>query len=442
MPPRTAAALLLALAALPLPAPAARAGEVPESVTGVDLREEHAGRRAAVARALPPHSLALCPAVRSDPMATFSVRQDEDYGWLTGSDEPNGVLLLGPPPAKGKPHLELLLLPPRNPRMESWIGPRLYPGEEAAAATGIAATEDVRKAAEVLADHLKGVRTVLLPMAGATGEVADRLFGQALRERKVETADLRPVVGALRLVKSPEEVARIRRAAALSAEGHRRIMERARAGMPEYAVQAILEEACREGGCRRQAYDSIVGSGPNSCVLHYGRNRRILEPGDLVLVDAGGEYLGYACDVTRTWPVSSRFTEEQARAYDAVLAAQAAGIAAAKPGATFRDIDAACTAVLKERGLGAGIRHGACHWVGRGVHDPNGNAPLRPGAVFVIEPGVYFPEKGWGIRIEDTFAMGEDGSLENLSAAAPKERAAVEALRAAANGESAPGVPR
>ena len=425
------AALVLATAAL-----AAAAADVPVSVTGVDLRAEHAQRRAALAAALPPDSLAVVTAVRADAMALYSVRQDENYGWLTGLDDPNGVLLLEPPAKKGGPPVELLLLPAQNARMDGWIGPRAHFGEEWAARLGVAATADLGKAVEILKERLRGVKTVLLPRQGGAGEYAERLFGDAIREKGVKTADLQPVVGRLRLVKSAEEVARIRRASELTAEGHRRAMAGARAGMPEYAVQALLEAACREGGCRRQAYDSIVGSGPNSCVLHYGANRRVLEEGDLVLVDAGGEYLGYACDVTRTWPVGAKFTGEQAAAYDAVLAAQAAGEKAAKPGATFKEITEACMAVFRERGLEKGWRHGPCHWVGRGVHDPNdspdGPTPLRPGAVFVIEPGVYFPAKGWGIRIEDTYAMREDGSLECLSKDAPKEREVVEALRAAA----------
>ena len=202
--------------------------------------------------------------------------------------------------------------------------------------------------------------------------------------------------------------------------------------MPDYEGQALLEEPCRAGGCRRQAYDSIVGSGPNSCVLHYGRNRRVLEKGDLVLVDAGGEYLGYATDITRTWPVDGAFTEEQAKAYDAVLEAQAAGEKAAKPGAFFRDVAEACAGVLKARGYEAAIRHGPCHWVGLNVHDPNGPVPIVPGSVFTIEPGVYFEHLGWGIRIEDTYAVRADGTLDRLSAGVPRERKEVEEIRAAA----------
>jgi Xaa-Pro aminopeptidase len=433
-------ALVLAAAAL-----AAAAADVPDSVTGVDLRVEHAQRRAALAEALPPDSLAIVAAVQGDDMALFAARQDEDYAWLTGLDDPNGVLLLEPPAKKGGPPVELLLLPVRKPAKEAWRGPRASFGEEWTARLGVAATGDLGKALETLKERLRGVKTVLLPRQGGAGEYVERLFGDVIREKGVKTADLQPVVGRLRLVKSAEELARIRRASELSAEGHRRAMASARHQMAEYEVQAILEEACRAGGCRRQAYDSIVASGPNSCTLHYGTNRRVLEEGDVVLVDAGGEYLGYACDVTRTWPVGEKFTEEQAKAYDAVLAAQVAGEKAAKPGATFKEISDACLAVLKERGIEKGWKHGPCHWVGRGVHDPNDSAEgptaLRPGVVFVIEPGAYFPAQGWGIRIEDTYAMREDGSLDCLSKDAPKDRESVEALRAASAQRSRMGMP-
>ena len=415
-----------ALPVLLLLGTAALAADVPESLTGVDLRKEHAARRAALLKAMPDDSLAIVCAEAGDPGALFSQRPDEDYAWLTGVDEPNGILLLS------KPGGEMLLLPPRDARSEAWIGPRWYPGKEAEEGLGVAATADVRKAGEVLGERLREAKTVLLPRAGGSGERAEKLFGDLVRGSKAKTADLRPVTGRLRLVKSPEEQARIRRAAELSAEGHRRAMAGAKAGMAEFTVQALLEAACREGGCRRQAYDSIVGSGPNACILHYGRNRRVLEDGDVVLVDAGGEFQGYACDVTRSWPVGAKFTAEQAKVYDAVLAAQAAGEAAAKPGATFKDIAEACAKVLTDRGFKDGMLHGPCHWVGRGVHDPNGNTPLVPGSVFVIEPGLYFPAKSLGIRIEDTYLMKEDGTLDCLSRAAPKERAAVEALRAAA----------
>ncbi len=414
------------LLVLALLASTAVAGDVPESLTGADLRREHAARRAALAAELPEGALAIVPAEPADMMALYAVRQDEDYGWLTGIDEPNGILLLG------RAGYEVLLLPPRDVRREAWIGPRWFPGKEAEEGLGVAATADVRKAVEYVKAALPKAKVVYVPRGGAAADQCERLFGDLLRGAKVKTEDLRPVAGRLRLVKSPEEQARIRRSAELTAEGHRRAMAGARAGMPEYAVQALIEAACREGGCRRQAYDSIVGSGPNACVLHYGRNRRVLEEGEVVLVDAGGEFQGYACDVTRSWPVSARFTEEQAKVYDAVLAAQAAGEAAAKPGATFKEIAEACAKVLKDRGFEAGIRHGPCHWVGRGVHDPNGNAPLRPGSVFVIEPGLYFPEKSLGVRIEDTYLVREDGTLDCLSRAAPKARAEVEALRAAA----------
>ncbi len=422
----------LAVLACLLPGLPARAGEAPESLTGVDLRAEHRARRAALAAVLGAEGVAVVPAASGAGAGLYAPRQEEDYLWLTGVDEPGGLLLLRGPRRPRDTHEEILLLPPRNVRAEGWIGPRLFPGEEAVAATGIEGTGDVGGADEALRRLLRRGAPVHFP-AGASGLAARERLTAVIEAAGAKVRDLGALTGPLRLVKSAEEVARIRRAAEATAAGFVAAMTVTRAGAAEYEVQAALEERCRAAGCRRQAYDSIVASGPNACILHYGRNRRILEDGDLVLMDAGGEFLGYACDVTRTWPVGDRFTEEQARVYDAVLRAQEAGIAAAKPGATFKEITAACRKVLDDAGLGAAWRHGPCHWVGLNVHDPpGGDAPLAPGVVFVIEPGAYLPEKGFGVRIEDTFAMKADGTLEVLSAAAPKARAEIEALRAAA----------
>ncbi|MHC4821832.1 MAG: aminopeptidase P N-terminal domain-containing protein [Planctomycetota bacterium] len=377
--------------------PSASAEEAPTSLTGIDLRKEHGARRAALAD-------------------------------LTGLTESNGILVVHPGKDRGK---DLLLLPPRNVRRESWVGPRHYPGKEAQKATGVARTDDVRKALEILGKELRGRKVVYISSRGASGERGRKLLGDLLGDAKskLKVERLGVLTGPLRWKKSPEEIARIRRSAELAAIGHRRAIQATKPGMVEFEIQAVLEKACREGGAQRQAYDSIVGSGPNSCILHYTSNRRIMEDGDVLLMDAGGEFLGYACDVTRTWPVGEKFTEEQAKVYDVVLAAQAAGIKAAKKGATFRDISDACRKVINDAGYGKGWLHGPCHWVGMGVHDPNGRLPLEPGAVFVIEPGVYLPEKRFGVRIEDTFVMKEDGTLENLSRDVPKKRSEIEALR-------------
>ena len=179
-----------------------------------------------------------------------------------------------------------------------------------------------------------------------------------------------------------------------------------------------------------QEYDAvIVGSGPNSCVLHYSASNRRMRSGEVVLIDYGPEVDHYTTDITRTWPVDGTFTEQQAEMYDAVLAAQLAGIDAARPGASLGSVTNACRRVLAEAGLSHLMPHGACHWVGMEVHDPYqpDNARFLPGMVFTIEPGVYDPETGIGIRIEDVIVITEDG-CEVLTEGVPKARQEVEAL--------------
>lgn len=244
----------------------------------------------------------------------------------------------------------------------------------------------------------------------------------------------------LREVKSEAEVARIRAAVESTCLGMLDALRAAKPGMLEMHVAALVEVRCRLASCARQAYPSIVGSGPNSCVLHYAANTRALEDGDLVVMDIGGEYRGYASDVTRTFPANGRFTDEQAAVYDAVLAAQEAGIAAVKPGATMKEVHAAATAVLKQRGLVQYFIHGTSHSVGLDVHDPwRSDAPLRPGAVLTVEPGVYIAAKSLGVRIEDTVLVTETG-CEVLSAGLPKTREAIEELMA--EDATGPATPR
>jgi Xaa-Pro aminopeptidase len=231
----------------------------------------------------------------------------------------------------------------------------------------------------------------------------------------------------VRFVKSAEEVARIRRACEVTCAGLREAMRSCKPGMREFELQAVLEYACRRGGAPRQAFPSIVGSGPNATILHYHANRRRIEDGDLVLMDVGGEVMGYAADVTRTFPANGRFTGEQAAIYDVVLEAQAAAIAAVRPGAGFRDVDQAARDVIQKAGHGGAILHSTSHYVGLDVHDPGPGGALRTGMVLTVEPGIYLPEKGIGVRIEDTVLVTEDGA-EVLSPGAPKSRKEIEAL--------------
>jgi Xaa-Pro aminopeptidase len=183
-------------------------------------------------------------------------------------------------------------------------------------------------------------------------------------------------------------------------------------------------------GADGPAYAAIAGGGKSACILHYVANSRRLVDGEVLLVDYGPEVDHYTTDITRSWPVNGTFDERQAQIYDAVLAAQLAGIAASKPGVTPRDVDAACWKVLEERGFPAKEwrRHGCCHFIGMEVHDPGlYDRPVEPGVAFTVEPGLYELATGIGVRIEDVVVITKDG-CEVISTEVPKERAAVEAL--------------
>jgi Xaa-Pro aminopeptidase len=294
-----------------------------------------------------------------------------------------------------------------------------------------------------------------------------RLMAQAMRRLGRTGRSLWPIhdpdeiFGELRSIKSKPEVDRLQKAADISCEAHQNAMRIAKPGMFEYQVEAALFHAFRGNGAGRLGYESIVASGPNACVLHYRNNDRRMEEGDLLLIDAGGEYDYYTADITRTFPVSGRFSEAQADVYQAVLEAQKSCISMARPGKTLREIHAHAIEVLteqlkklkvlkgptasliKKREFAAYYPHGTGHWLGMDVHDigkyymEKYDQPrkLVPGMVFTIEPGLYFgldskaPArfKGIGVRIEDDILVTQNG-CKVLTSAAPKEIEEVEAL--------------
>ncbi len=307
---------------------------------------------------------------------------------------------------------------------ERWNGPGLYPGPSAARTTGIQTVRPIQRLLPDLLELPHGSPLYLLD-AGAPPPKALAPLMEQRADLAVMSA--RPIIARLRAVKSPAEISLISRACNLTAAGLRRSMRTCRPGMAEYELQAALEFDCRRGGAQRQAFDSIVASGPNSTILHYRSNTRRIQDGDLVLMDVGAEVGGYASDITRTFPANGVFTAEQARIYDVVLAAQKAAIAVIRPGATLSEVNAAARTVITKAGLKRGWMHGVSHHVGLDVHDPRSSGPLRPGMVFTVEPGVYLPESGVGIRIEDTVVVTEDGCTI-LSAKIARERTEIEKI--------------
>jgi Xaa-Pro aminopeptidase len=250
-------------------------------------------------------------------------------------------------------------------------------------------------------------------------------------------------------VKTAEEMVLLQRAIDITAEAHREVMRQVEAGWAEYEIEALLEYVFKREGSESPGFQSIVGSGENSVILHYETNRRTTEPGDVVVIDIGAEYHGYSADVTRTIPVDGRFSTEQRAIYEIVLAAQEAGIAATTAGSMFFAPHQAAAVVLArglaelglirgptdQAGLSRFFMHGTSHYLGLDVHDVGTNGPLLPGTVITVEPGIYIAAsedidpKWWniGVRIEDDVLVTQSGPVV-LSAGAPRGVEEIETL--------------
>jgi Xaa-Pro aminopeptidase len=398
---------------------------------------------------------------------TYPFRQDSDFDYVTGLGEPDSVAVLAP----GHAEPYALFVRPRDPERAIWVGPRA--GVEGAVAEYDAAVahplEDLEKE---LGRWLSKTERVFLDL-GRQDAAAERLLaavrraqGERPRTGRGPTAvlDARELLHEARLLKSPDELARLREAIAIACEAHREAMRTARPGMFEYEVEALVDYTFRRRGATGWAYPSIVAGGANATILHYTANDCPLGADDLLLIDAGAERAGYCADVTRTWPIGKRFSPAQHDCYQAVLAAQLSAIAAVAPGTTLEAIHTKALRVLAEALATMGLLEGSVdeiveketykrfymhrtsHWLGRDVHDVGryreGDAPraLVPQMVFTVEPGLYVPAdaddlpaefRGIGIRIEDDVHV-TDAGVEVLSAAAPKQIEELEALRAQA----------
>ena len=388
--------------------------------------------------------------------AEFRYRQNSDVYYLTGWDDPEVAVLFRP----GAEQPFVMFVQSRNPDMEVWTGRRWGP-DGAMSRFGADQAHPYVELAERLPDLLQGYRNLHYRFA----EDSDRdqlLISSLTKARRkarknglyVPDAFLDPsrVLHELRLFKQPMELERLDRAAALTAEAHLAAMRATAPGVFEYELESVIEHTFRRGGGMGPGYTSIVGGGNNATVLHYVENKDQLEDGTLVCVDAGCEYGMYTADVTRTWPVSGKFTEAQATLYQVVLDAQLAAIAQASVGNPWRGIHQVAARVLTEGMVRVGLlegdvddliaeetykrwfMHGTSHWLGLDVHDVGAyfqegeSRVLEPGMVLTVEPGIYVPAdaeeapeefRGIGIRIEDDVLITEDGNRV-LTAATPK----------------------
>ena len=465
--------LFLAIALI-FAAAAAEAGPLQD-----DLKE----RRARVMEKLTPGTMAI---LWSAPTRVYShdvdyeYRQDSYLFYLSGIEQEETILVLMPGNATRR---EILFIREPDARREHREGHSLTPAE-ATAQSGIqnvmtrnqfepfiaamfsgramggnadeyenffAALGEGRAKLGLLLERQADLSTPPGPARKFALDLRERFFGFALE-------DLRPLIADLRQVKTTYEQDVMRKSLAISSEAHKAGMRAAAPGRHEYEVEAAIEEVYLRSGAMSWGYPSIVGSGPNATILHYTKSSRRMEPGDLLLVDAAGSYLGYTGDITRTYPVDGTFTREQREIYEIVLAAQEAGMKAAVAGARTNAVQAACDEVIRAGLVRLGLvtdasgqqfkiwsTHGVMHMIGMDVHDVGSRRTFEPGMTFVIEPGIYIREaaldalprtpenlafiekvrpavekfKNIGVRIEDSFLLTPAG-LERLSSAVPR----------------------
>lgn len=406
-------------------------GETP-TLWGIPV-SEYAQRRERLSQMLQSDQIAIL-ASETNPPTRMRFRQESNFMYLTGLEAMNGVLVILP---EDSPLAEraVLFLPRQSQVSRLFEGPLPEPNDETRRATGIEAIRDRNELAEFLAEALQHHPRVLVNRPGRA------LLADTLREANPE-AQLSSVdrpMASLRVVKSPAEVALIRKAVAASIAGHRALAQRLAPGVYEYELEGVAQEAFRRHGSEREGYPMIIGSGPNACILHYNANKRQVRANELVLVDIGAEYSYYTADITRTYPASGKFTPRQRELYIAVLDAMKHAEKEAKPGITLRQLHQKVVEFFRnhplrakdengnEQTLDRFFVHGLSHMLGMDVHDLDPNQPLRPGMVFTIEPGLYIPAEGIGIRIEDDYLVTENG-VENLSRALPREPDAVERM--------------
>jgi Xaa-Pro aminopeptidase len=394
----------------------------PQTIPSAEYRE----RRTELRKSLDGVLVLMGAADPSDLHDTFY--QEPNFEYLTGWHEPGAALLL-------TPRDEILFLPPRVVNRETYNGRTTGPDEKDAPQK--AGFNKVLPRAELETQFVRAMEAAgAIYALGGDAQARDLARLAPLHERR----DASDPITQFRLRKSAAEIALIRKATAATVAAHRAAWRRMKPGLFEYQIAATMLGTYLELGCERSAYTPIVASGLNSVVLHYSANQRRIESGDLVLMDVGGEYAGYATDVTRTVPANGKFTPRQREIYDIVLAAQKAAIAAVKPGMTLLgDSSTSLRKIamdyinthgknLHGAPLGKYFVHGLGHFVGLEVHDPgNFETRLAPGMVITIEPGIYLPEENLGVRIEDTLVVTATGA-EVLSSALPKEAEEIEKL--------------
>jgi Xaa-Pro aminopeptidase len=419
-------------------------------------------------------SIAIIPAAHEVTRSydtEFKFQQDPDFYYLTGFPEPDAIAVIAP---SNRRNPFTLFVRPRDPEMETWYGRR--EGVEGAMKNyGVNKALPIEKFEQELPKLLNGHEKLYYRFGvdnKLDQQILHYLSGQ--RFRRLKTAypphtivDPTIILGEMRLHKTPEEIELMQRSADIAAEAHVLAMQSTKPGMNESQIETIIEHHFRMNGATGVSYNSIIGGGINACILHYVENNCELKDGDLLLVDAGAQYKGYASDITRTFPVNGKFTKPQREIYDAVLDVQIKCVEATKKGTTIKQRQDLSIELLTEAMLRLGIlkgnakdliekkeymkyyMHGVGHYLGLDVHDAGryftdqqakNSRPFEPGMVLTVEPGLYIPPdakdvpdqyRGIGVRIEDDVLVTEDGNV-NLTAKCPKQAEEIEELMASA----------
>ncbi|WP_312741568.1 Xaa-Pro aminopeptidase [Cedecea neteri] len=433
-------------------------------------QQEFLRRRQALLAKMVPGSAALifsAPEATRNADSEYPYRQSSDFWYFTGFNEPEAVLVLIK--SDESHNHSVLFNRVRDKSAEIWFGRRL--GQDAAPQKlGVDRALAFSEIGEQLHLLLNGLDVVY--HAQGEYEYADNIVFAALDKLRrgsrqnlaapATLTDWRPTVHELRLFKSEEEIAVMRRAGEISALAHTRAMQACRPGMFEYQLEGEIHHEFTRHGARYPSYTTIVGGGENGCILHYTENESELRDGDLVLIDAGCEYQSYAGDITRTFPVNGKFSPAQREIYDIVLESLETSLKLYRPGTSMQEVTTEVVRIMVKGLVKLGIlkgdidhliannahraffMHGLSHWLGLDVHDVGAYGQdrsrlLEPGMVITVEPGLYIaPDadvpaqyRGIGIRIEDDIVITKDGN-ENLTASVVKSADDIEALMAAA----------
>ena len=378
----------------------------------------------------------------------YGFRQEDNFFYLSGVTEPGAALLIvssaeAKADSPARSYAEILFLPPRNLTQEKWTGPKLGPeNPEATKITGFDRVEQISKLPDEVTRFISGAFPSIYTDLPAQGESASTIALAFVKRTNARLSyqDVKPMLPSLRTSKDSDEVGLIRKAVDASVAAHFAAFKVVKPSLNEREVSALMQYEWGRRGCERPAYAPIVGSGINSTVLHYSDDSATMKSGEVVVIDAAGEYSMYAADITRTLPVSGHFSARQREIYDIVLGAQQAAVAAFQSGKSsitrngVHSLYQVAYDYINTHGrdlhgqqLGQYFIHGLGHYLGLSVHDPGDyNVPLGPGMVFTIEPGIYIPEESLGVRIEDDFYVDKNGKLINLSDALPSTAEDVE----------------